>query len=555
MSVARDRLRWNGWGWLGHSFALSRVREAAVLTELGRRLGRDVRVLRHPVSLDEIPLPPSRLTEPVLARLRAACGGDGVRVSHLERVTHATGKSLPDLLRLRQGELRAVPDAVVLPPDEGAVAAVLRVAADADLAVVPFGGGTSVVGGVEPRPDDRHRGSLSLDTTRLDALVSLDPKSRTATFRAGIDGPALEATLRERGFTLGHFPQSFEHSTLGGWIATRSSGQYSGRYGAIEDLVTALRLVTPAGVIRTPEVPRSAAGPDLAALVLGSEGTLGVVVEATVRMRPAPSHSDARGALLRSFADGVGALREIAQSGVAVAMARLSDAEETELFRVLRRDPSRRVDLAELVLRAASGLGYGPASCAAIYVAEGESRCEVAATMAGARAALRRHGALPLGRAPGRSWRRDRFRTPYLRDWLLDHDVVVDTLETALPWSRLTNAHASILRALRAALAQHAGAGLAMAHVSHSYADGASLYFTLVYPLDAANGPKQWELIKADATRAVLASGGTLSHHHGIGIDHASWLEAEKGALGLEVLAAVKRAVDPGGIMNPGKWP
>jgi alkyldihydroxyacetonephosphate synthase len=554
VSVARHHLRWNGWGWLGHSFVISRSREAAVLAELSRRLGRDVRALRHPVALDEIPLPPSRLSDGVLGKLRAACGDDGVRISRFERVAHATGKSLPDLLRLRQGELRAVPDAVVLPPDEGAVAAVLRMAADAGLAVVPFGGGSSVVGGVEPRPDDRHQGSLSLDTTRLDALLSFDPASLTATFQAGIDGPALEAALSQRGFTLGHFPQSFEHSTLGGWIATRSSGQYSSRYGGIENLVTALRVVTPEGVLRTLDVPRSAAGPDLGALVLGSEGTLGVIVEATVRVRPAPVHQDARGALLRSFADGVGALRAIAQSRIPVAMARLSDPDETELFRVLRRDPARRVDPTELALRASAALGYGPGCCAVIYVAEGESRRGVAAAMAGARAALRRHGALPLGRAPGRSWRRDRFRTPYLRDWLLDHDVAVDTLETALPWSRLEAAHASILRALRATLERHAGGGLAMAHVSHSYADGASLYFTVVYPLDAANGPKQWELVKADATRAVLAAGGTLSHHHGIGLDHAPWLEAEKGALGLEALAAVKRSVDPGGIMNPGKW-
>lgn len=551
--ILRDRLRWNGWGELGRSYPLSRAREEAILAELGRRFGRDLRPERPPVALEEIGLAPVRIPAAVMGRLRACCGDDGVRTSTLERVTHATGRSLPDLLRLRAGELRAAPDAVVVPPDEGAVAAVLRIAADSRLAVVPFGGGTSVVGGVDPPASGG--GCLSLDTTRLDALVRVDPESRTATFQAGIDGPALEAALAAHGLTLGHFPQSFEHSTLGGWIATRSSGQYSRRYGGIERMVAAVRMVTPDGVLRTLDVPRSAAGPDLSALVLGSEGTLGVIVEATVRVRPVARHEDARGALLRGFDEGVAAVREaVAEGGGPVAMLRLSDAGETELFQLLRRDPSRRLDPAALALRAAASLGYGEARCALIYAAEGDDRAAVRRAMAGARAVLRRHGALPLGRAPGRSWLRDRYRTPYLRDWLLDHDVAVDTLETAVPWSRLRSAHRQVIGGLQASLERHAGGGLAMAHLSHAYPDGASLYFTLVYPLDPGHGVKQWEAIKRDATDAVVASGGTLSHHHGIGRDHAPWLETEKGTLGVGALRAVKERLDPARVMNPGKW-
>ncbi len=553
MSLARDRLRWNGWGFLGESAALSRSREQAVLAELGRRFGRDLGPVRAPVPMEEVALPAPRLTEAVLGRLRAACGADAVRTSALERVTHATGRSLPDLLRLRSGELAAAPDAVVYPEDEGAVAAVLRIAAEADLAVVPFGGGTSVVGGVDPHPTGRQRGCLSLDTTHLDRLLRLDARSRTASFGAGIDGPALERALGEHGFTLGHFPQSFELSTLGGWIATLSSGQLSARYGGIEKLVTALRVVTPEGVLRTLPVPRSAAGPDLAALVLGSEGLLGVIVEATVRIRPTPACRRDRGWLLRGFGSGVEALREAAQEGLPVAMLRLSDADETGLFQLLRRDPSRRFDPSAVVLGAASALGYGEGRCALVSSVEGE-RGAVRHASRRLRALLRRHGALPLGPSPGRSWRRERFRTPYLRDWLLDHDVAVDTLETAVPWSRLEPAHEAILAALRTALEHHAGAGLAMAHVSHIHPDGASLYFTVIYPLDAAAGVKQWEAVKRDATEAVLAAGGTLSHHHGIGADHAPWLLQEKGALGVAALRALKGALDPAGLMNPGKW-
>jgi alkyldihydroxyacetonephosphate synthase len=550
--IARETLRWNGWGRLGESMHMTRTREAALLAELGRRLGRPIARAAEPVELDAIKLPPTKLSPDVLARLRAACGDDGVRTSAFERVTHATGRSLPDLLRLRRGELHALPEAVLYPAEEGAVAAVLRIAADANLAVVPFGGGSSVVGGVTPLCTAGQAGALSLDTTRLERLVRIDAESHTATFEAGVDGPSLEAELGARGWTLGHFPQSFEHSTLGGWIATRSVGQQSDGYGGIDELVVALRVVTPAGVIRTIEVPRSAAGPDVGALVLGSEGAFGVIVEATLRVRPRPARADDRGMLFRSFSEGVTAVRAVRRAELGVAMLRLSDADETELSLLLRHDPARRFDPAASALSFAERLGYGPGRCALLYGAEGESRA-VRGALRRARGILLRHGGLPLGRSPGRSWRRERFRTPYLRDWLLDHGVAADTMETSLPWSRLESGHGAIVRALRAAAESHAGAGLAMAHLSHSYRDGACLYFTVLYPVDAGRDVEQWTAIKRAATEAIVAAGGTLSHHHGVGVDHKEWVAREKGALAVEALRAAKRSVDPQGLMNPGK--
>ena len=551
--IARETLRWNGWGRLGESTEMTRTREVALLAELGRRLGRPLARGAEPVELDAIRLPPSKLTPEVLAQLRAACGEDGVRTSAFERVTHALGRSLPDLLRLRRGEIGAVPEAVVYPAEEGAVAAVLRVAADANLAVIPFGGGSSVVGGVEPRTAAGQAGALSLETTRLDRLLRLDAESHTATFQAGIDGPALEAALAQRGYTLGHFPQSFEHSTLGGWIATRSVGQQSDGYGGIEDLLVCARVVTPAGVIRTLDVPRAASGPELNQLLLGSEGVLGVIVEATVRVRACAARSDERGMLFRSFTAGVAAVREAARAEIPVAMMRLSDGAETELSLLLRHDPARRIDLTATALSLAERLGYGTGRCALLYGAESSDARHVAATMRRARNLLVRSGGLPLGRAPGRSWRRERFRTPYLRDWLLDHGVAVDTMETALPWARLEAGHDAIVRALRGAAETHAGAGLAMSHLSHSYLDGACLYFTILYPIEIGREIEQWSAIKHDATEAIVAAGGTISHHHGVGIDHRPWMVREKGALGVEALRAVKRAVDPSGVMNPGK--
>ena len=553
MTIARETLRWNGWGRMGESVQLSRARENALLAELTRRFGRALSPAAPPVELDALRLPPSKLPAETLAQLRAACGDDGVRTSAFERVHHALGRSLPDLLRLRRGEIERFPEVVVHPADEGAVAAVLRIAAQADLAVVPFGGGSSVVGGVEPRSGPEQAGALCLDTTRLDRLLRVDLESGTATFQAGVDGPALEATLAAQGLTLGHFPQSFEHSTLGGWIATRSVGQQSDGYGSIADLLVALRMVTPEGVVRTIEVPRSASGPDWNQLVLGSEGALGVIVEATVRVRAAPRASELRSMLFRDFAGAVAAVRAMRRAGLPLSMARLSDAAETELQLLLRRDPARRIDPTALALDLAARAGWGAGRCALLYGADGDEPRAVRRALRRARAIGREHGGLPLGAGPGRAWRRERFRTPYLRDWLLDHGVAVDTMETAFSWSRLENGHRAVTNTLRAALETQAGAGLAMAHLSHSYRDGACLYFTALWPLDDARALEQWAAIKRAATDAIVAAGGTLSHHHGVGIDHAAWLAREKGTLALAALRGAKAVLDPHGLMNPGK--
>lgn len=554
MSIERETLRWNGWGRLDESPSLTAARADFICDALERRFGRPLTPPPPAVTLESLRLPPSKLGAETLGRLRSEGGDSCVATGVFERVTHAVGKSLPDLLRLRQGAIPGLPDAVVTPSSERAVAAVLRIADEQQLAVVPFGGGTSVVGSVEARAGQSQAGVLSLDTTRLDALIRIDRESRLATAQAGIDGPALEAALLPHGFSFGHYPQSFEYSTLGGWIAARSSGQQSNGYGPIEERVAALRVVTPRGLLRTLEFPRSAAGPNLNELVLGSEGTLGVIVEATLRIVEAPEERDFRGMLFRSFSAGVAAVRDVLQQGVTASMLRLSDATETELLQLLRHDPARRLDPAELGLSAAARLGYGPGRAILIYGAEGAEPAAVRATAAKLRRLGRAHGGLPLGRSPGRSWLRDRFRTPYLRDWLLDRGVAVDTLETALSWSRLEAGHKAIARALERALARHAGGGLAMAHLSHSYSDGACLYFTILYPLHAERGVEQWRAIKAEASEAVLASGGTLSHHHGVGLDHAPWIGREKGELGLEALRAAKRSLDPAGLMNPGKW-
>lgn len=554
MSSQAPALRFNGWGREEQAVVLSPAREAFMLSQLTRRIGKPLSPPPAALSLAEIELPSGALPEQALAQLRKACGDEQVRTDKDCRATHALGRSLPDLLRLRSGQIAAAPDAVVFPQSEDAVAAVLRVAEEARIAVVPFGGGTSVVGGVEACVAPGQIGALALDMAHLNRVLEIDAEAGRARFEAGIQGPALEAALASNGLTLGHFPQSFEHSTLGGWIAARGSGQQSDAYGGIERLLVSLRLATPRGVIRTLSVPRSAAGPDLNEIALGSEGTLGVIVDATVRVAPAPTHCDERGMLFRRFSDGVAAVREIVRSRLPVSLLRLSDANETAVGELQRSDPDRAFDPVAAVLSLLGRAGYAAEQrCMLLYGVEGSDARDVKSAVRRVRGIARKHGGAPLTRAPGKSWRRGRYHAPYMRDWLLDRGVAVDTFETAISWAELERMHVAVCSALARAAEQHAGGGITMAHLSHSYLDGACLYFTVLYPLDAPRGLEQWAAIKREVTQAIVDHGGTVSHHHGVGRDHSEWLESEKGALGLEVLSAVKRTLDPGGIMNPGK--
>jgi alkyldihydroxyacetonephosphate synthase len=553
MGLNRSEQRWNGWGRVREGVALSPPQQRAVLSALAAELGVQLAAPVPPVPLAEAVLPASRMEDAALADLRATLGYDRLSTSLEERAQHAAGRSLPDLLRLRTGKLERAPDVVVYPQDVAQVAAVLRLAAAHKLSVVPFGGGTSVVGGVEPLCPHGKRGVVALDTTCLDRLLALDTESLTATFEAGIDGPSLEAELAGRGYTLGHFPQSFEHSTLGGWIAARSSGQQSDGYGGIDTLLVSARLVTPQGELSTLAVPRTATGPDLKELVLGSEGTLGVIVEATLRIHRKPALHEVRGMLFRNFAAGVRAIRALQDSGLPMSMMRLSDAEETELSLLLRKDPTRRFDLSARFMQSVQSLGYGAERSLLLFGIEGDDVFALEGHLLHAHAIGVAQGGFPLGKKPGESWKKDRFRAPYLRDFLLDHGFAIDTMETAFAWSKLEQGHTQVVEAMRAAAQAHAGGGFAMGHVSHSYADGACVYFIVLYPLDRERALPQWSAIKRATTEAILEAGGTLSHHHGVGLDHAEWLAREKGALGMAAIRALRTTLDPEGLMNPGK--
>jgi alkyldihydroxyacetonephosphate synthase len=536
----REQVFW-GWGEPGAGPSLP----AHAIPWLRRELGVDGEVVSRPVALEDVRLPEPALPASLRARLEEIVGADGVRDDREIRMLRSAGKSYLDLLAQRAGECSAAPDAVVAPASHEQVVAVLRACNEAAVAVVPFGGGTSVVGGVAPE-----RGGLeavvSLDLGRMEDLAAVDERSLLARVQPGLRLPELEHRLGERGLTLGHFPQSFEWATVGGCVATRSSGQASTGYGRIDANLVAARLAAPVGDVATLEVPASAAGPALRELIAGSEGAFGVITEAVLRVRRRPSAARYEGWFLRAFPDGCEVLRGLAQDGCAPDVARLSDEPETAMSLALAGGEGVKARLGMAVLRA-RGFADG---CLLVLGWEGASEDALRARRREAARRLRAAGAMAAGRSAGEAWRRGRFDGPHLRDDLMDRGVLVETLETATTWANLGR----LREAVRSALARSLGVpARVMCHVSHVYPAGASLYFTVLAPADASDPAGQWRRAKAAAGEAIAAAGGTATHHHGVGRDHAPWLAADDSPLGVEVLRAVKERLDPAGIMNPGK--
>ena len=534
------RMRWWGWGDPEHPPALP----GEALAFLHEAVGTMPRP-RPPVALSRVQLAPSALSETTLDRLRAIVGSGHVRCDHEERVLHAAGKGYPDLVRMRAGEPDGAPDAVVLPDGAEQLTALLALCAQSSIAVVPFGGGTSVVGGVAPLRGE-HAGAIALATSRMGDPLALDAESRTVTVQAGMRAPALERHLAKSGLTLGHYPQSFEYVSLGGCAATRSAGQASTGYGRIEQMIAGLKMSSPSGEIALPALPASAAGPSLRQLLIGSEGTLGVISELSLRVRPAPRERIYEGVFFEDFSVGARALRELVQQGAAPDVARLSDEAETRMSLALAGSGGVKGRLARVYLRAR---GYG-SGCIAIFGYEGE---QVSARRERGLRIAREHGGLPVGRSPGEAWLKGRFAAPYLRDELLTLGVMVETLETATQWSNVERLHAGVGQAIAGALRDGGTPGLVMCHVSHLYETGASLYFTFIARQREGEELAQWREAKEAASRAIAEGGGTITHHHAVGVDHAPWMTAEVGEGGVRALRALKDELDPAGIMNPGK--
>ena len=552
-------LRWWGWGVLDQDFPLeSRPAFWPTLQEWLKLPDEAIEREAPPISLEEISLRPSRLDDPVLSSLHRLLGNGAVRIDKLSRVGHAYGKSYRDLVRIRAGYIPNPPDAIIYPADQGQVVSLLKWAAYRDIAVIPFGGGSTVLAGVEPANSDRL--TITLDLAKLDHVISVDPVARTARIQAGATGPEVEAQLNAQGFTLGHFPQSFEFSTLGGWIATRSAGQTSIGYGKIEHMTQAVRVVTPVGIVETKDTPATAAGPGLLEMLVGSEGAYGVITEATVRIHPLPEVQDYRGVLFHSLEDGLAAYRDLMQNpSLRPAIIRLSDALDTAAQAVLDHEHYGLRRLADnLITRYLNVQGFDQTSGSTLMLLGFDGDGDWTAKQWNlAQDICDDHQGLSLGRSVGRSWKRDRYAQPYLRDTLLGHGVIMDTLETATSWSNLMHVYEAMASAMKATIAATGGGpGYVMTHISHAYAHGASLCSTFlgrqVGDPDPLAKQTQWQEIKQATTEAILDAGGTLTHHHGIGRDHALWLEKEIGSVGVKVLRSIKQTLDPTNVLNPG---
>jgi alkyldihydroxyacetonephosphate synthase len=535
-------MRWWGWGDPASASALP----AGALRYLARDLGISQR-LSPPVALENVRLSDTSLASSTRAALRQIVGERALRDDRAERVSHAAGRGYPDLVRLRSGALEGAPDAVVYPGSHGELRALLELCAERSVALVPFGGGTSVVGGVAPLRG-AHEAVLALDMARMAGVLDLDASSLTVTAEAGLRVAALERYLQARGLTLGHFPQSFEYVSLGGCAATRSAGQASSGYGSIEKMVLGLRLAAPAGDIDLPAMPATAAGPGLRALLVGSEGTLGVIDSLALRVRPAPSERIYEGFFFADFSAGLEVMRALSQRHAVPEVVRLSDEAETRTSLALAPSGAIKDTLGRAYLRA-RGVRDG---CLAILGFEGVGE-ELAQRRERALQLVREGGGVRVGRAPGEAWLRSRFEGPYLRDDLLTHGVMVETLETATPWSNVAQLHRGVSDAIARALRACGTPGLVMCHVSHLYETGASLYFTFIAARRAEDELGQWADVKRAASQAIVDGGGTITHHHAVGRDHVSWMPAEVGAVSLEALRALKAQLDPTGIMNPGK--
>jgi alkyldihydroxyacetonephosphate synthase len=493
-------------------------------------------------------VPDSALSDVAGKALESVVGAEHVLRGRDDRLGRTGGLSYLDLLRHRGTGDLTVPDAVVLPASPEEVQRVVEVCAEHGVGLVPFGGGTSVVGGVQALRGTKDS-VVVVDLCRLDALVTVDPVSRLAVLQAGVVAPEAERLLAAHGLTLGHVPQSFERATIGGFAATRSSGQASAGYGRFEDMVEGVRMATPRGEWRLGVSPASAAGPDLRELVVGSEGTFGVITEVTVRVRPLPKVRRYEGFVFDGWARGATAVRTLAQGRVLADVTRLSDPQETDMAFALSGGWKTAA------VRRYLGLRRVADPCLLVLGWEAETEAELAARRKATLRALRPLKPVSLGKPVGEKWRHGRFGGPRQRDALMDMGVCVETLETATYWSNVDALRSSVRNALRESLAGNGATPLVACHISHAYETGASLYFTTVTPRDGDDPIGQWERAKAAACTAISSNGplGTISHHHAVGVDHAPYLPAEIGALGVDVLAAVKRELDPEGVLNPGK--
>jgi alkyldihydroxyacetonephosphate synthase len=548
-------MKWWGWGDEGVAFTHDDKPDLGPFIKRAIDLDVDAPAAR-PVAFEELDVPEPMLDADLRAALEAAVGPAHVSTDALDRVVHARGKSLRDLVRHRRGDLGRLPDVVVRPGSEADVEAIVRAVIDADAVAIPFGGGTNISGSLEA-PEGEERTVVSVDVGRLDRVLEIDDDSRLARVQAGALGPELERQLGARGWTIGHFPDSFSHSTLGGWIATRSSGMQSDKYGDVAEITRAVRAVTPAGTLVTRPVPHTATGPSVREMILGSEGRLGIITEATVHVHRVPEERTILGYLFPDWPRALDAMRAISESDAAPSVTRVSDAAETAFSFATKKAPTA-LDRAkskglQLFLERKSSFGDLGEMCLSFIGFEGGKE-HVARQRKLVGRIVSAHGGLSIGSSPGELYDQKKFDTPYIRDYLLERGALADVSETSAPWSVLPELYDRVMAAARGAFADVGTRGYVMCHLSHSYHAGACLYFTFAFkPAPAGEPLEQYDRVKSAIQQTFVDCGATLSHHHAVGTEHAQWLEQDISAPGVAMLRALFEGVDPGANLNPGK--
>jgi alkyldihydroxyacetonephosphate synthase len=547
-------MKWWGWGDDGISF--THDDKPALAPFVKERIGIDLD--SRPASVidfDELDVAPPVLTDELRRGLEDAVGAKNVSTDAIDRVVHTYGKSLRDLVRIRRGDLGRLPDVIVFPGSEHEVTSLFEAAMAADAVVIPFGGGTNISGSLEA-PRGETRTVVSVDLGRMNTVIEIDEASGLARIQAGAMGPWLEEQLNARGFTIGHFPDSFTYSTLGGWIATRSSGMQSDKYGDIADLTRAVRVVTPNGLLETRPVPTTSTGPSVREMILGSEGRLGIITEATVHVHRLPQERVILGYLFPDWASGLAAMHDIAASDASPSVTRVSDAKETAFSFATSKDSGFLGKLQTTVLKQYLQRRKGfdlEAMCLSFIGYEGAPD-HVKRNKSLVGEIVKSHGGLCVGSGPGELYDQKKFDTPYIRDFLLDRGGMADVSETSAPWGRLLDLYNGVTDAAWKTFSDLGVQGWIMCHLSHSYHAGACLYFTFAFkPTTDDRALTEYDVVKHAIQSEFMSRGATLSHHHAVGVEHKEWLAEDVSPAGVAMVKALLEGVDPGHNLNPGK--
>lgn len=549
------QMKWNGWGDSQKTFDIKN--KPALWPYLVKAVG----INRDPQSFpkrEEITLAESNINLPFLTALNSILKPEHIKCDADERLIHAYGKSFRDLLRIRKGIIHHAPDIVCYPQSENEVQAIIKAAHEWDVIIIPFGGGTNIAGCLEPR---KHQGRMvvSLDMKCMNRVIEVDSYSMIARIQAGALGPEMEAELNQQGMTLGHFPDSFEFSTLGGWVATRSAGMQSDKYGKIEDMVIALRMITPVGTLLTRTVPKSSNGIGINQLCIGSEGILGVITEVTVQVHRLPSKKEFHGYLFPNFEKGIEAIYQSGLHDCMPSMTRLNDADKTALsFAYKSKSSLVQALLAKIIkfyLKKIRKFNFDKV-CLMLVVFEGD---HIKSQIKKLNTIYQKMGAFHLGQNPGKAFEKGKYDFPYLRDFIMDHGISADVSETATTWKNLLPLYYHARHRIQTAIEETGTKPWCGCHVSHTYKTGASLYFTFGFK-QSADPLKQYLHVKKSAEDAFIESGATLSHHHAVGYEHLPWMNDDISATGIKAIQGIKTSLDPKNIMNPGKmipgeWP